>query len=140
MGAPQLLPALLLQSRRELVQGRPEAREEGAEGLVMAVRRRVGRGLAEQSVAGLAALLLQASVRRRLPRPLLQQRAEEVDELGPRPPRLQLVPQPAQPQVQDVRRDRARAGLVEQDFEVHHLRVQRLAGEGQPPQAVVEPA
>ncbi len=137
---PQLLPAFLLQSRRKLLQRRPEALEERAEDLLVAIRRRFGRGLDQQSAPGLPALLLHASVRRCPPRPFFQQRAEEVDELGPGPPRFQLVSQPIEPQLQDVRRDRARLGLLEQDLEVHDLRMQRLAGEGQPPQAVIQPS
>ncbi len=126
MGA-QVLLALLPQSRRELIQRRPEVREEPAEDLFVAIRRWLGRGFAEQPSPSLAALFPQAFVPRSLPRPLFQQRAEQIDELGPGSPRFQFATKPIHPEFQDVRCDRARLGLVEQDLEVHHLRVQRLA-------------
>ena len=98
------------------------------------------RTSASRRSLGLAGLLLLAIARRLAPGPLLEEGPEEVDDLRACPPRLQLLLQASQPQGEDLGRGRPRLGLMEQDLQVDHVRMERLPGGGQPPQSVVQPA
>ena len=98
---------------RELGPVLAEALEERLEDFAMTVGLDVGQGVAEQPAVGLTPLLPQAIIRRLAPGPLLQEGAEEVDELGTRPARVQLILEASDPRRQDVRRGRARLHLVE---------------------------